>query len=42
VLHGIHTEKAIVVGAVVAMKIVIRVLDVQEGHVCLGTSPANG
>jgi hypothetical protein len=40
-LHGIHTEKAIVVWAVVAMKIVVRVLEVQEGHVCLGTSPTN-
>jgi len=35
VLHCIHTEKAIIVGAVVAVKVIIGILDVQEGQICL-------
>lgn len=42
VLKGIHSEKPIVVGTVVTMKIVIGILEVQEGHVSLGSFPANG
>jgi hypothetical protein len=40
-LHGINTKKAIVVGAIVAVKVVIRIFEVQKGHVCLGASPSN-
>merc|ERR1711988_1945470 len=34
-LHGINTKKAIVVGAVVTVKVVIRIVEVQKGHVGL-------
>jgi hypothetical protein len=40
-LHCINTKKAIVVGAVVAVKMVIRIFEMQKGHVCLGASPSN-